>query len=36
MIKWLDEGGADFEKLKILYYEENYRGVHSKTKIKVL
>jgi hypothetical protein len=26
--------GADFSKLKLRYYTENYRGVHANTNIK--
>jgi len=31
---WLQTGGAIFDKLKIKYYEKNYRGVHSSQIIK--
>ena len=34
-MNWLEENGSDIEKLKILYYDKNYRGVHAKKKIYV-
>lgn len=33
MIKWLKDGGAEFPMLYLQYYGEDYRGVHSLTKI---
>jgi len=32
-IKWLRDGGADTKKLKLIYYEENHRGVHAAKNI---
>ena len=29
MLKWLRDGGSKFDKLKIRYYSEDYRGVHA-------
>ena len=29
MLKWLKDGGSKFDKLKIRYYTEDYRGVHA-------
>lgn len=34
MLKWLKEGGSEFEKLKIRYYTADYRGVHAARDIK--
>ena len=34
MLKWLAEGGSTFDKLKIRYYTEDYRGVHAARDIK--
>ncbi len=34
LLKWLKEGGSEFDKLKIRYYTENYRGVHAARDIK--
>lgn len=34
MLKWLAEGGSNFDKLKIRYYTEDYRGVHAARDIK--
>ena len=31
---WLKEGGSIFDKLKIRYYTEDYRGVHAARDIK--
>lgn len=28
------EGGANFDKLKLRYYSDNYRGVHASRDIK--
>jgi len=33
LISWLKEGGARFPKLYLQYYSEDYRGVHTLTKI---
>jgi len=33
MLKWLIQGGAKFPKLYMEYYSEDYRGVHSLSKI---
>jgi len=35
MLDWLDGGKSDYNKLKMLYYDKNYRGVHAKVKIYV-
>lgn len=29
MLKWLKDGGSQFDKLKIRYYTADYRGVHA-------
>ena len=34
MLNWLEEGGAYFDKLKIRYYSEEYRGVHARTRLR--
>lgn len=34
LLDWMEEGGAQFDKLKLRYYSENYRGVHAKQDIK--
>lgn len=34
MLKWLKDGGSQFDKLKIRYYTEDYRGVHAARDIK--
>ena len=34
MLKWLADGGSQFDKLKIRYYSEDYRGVHASKNIK--
>ena len=34
LLKWLKEGGSEFEKLKIRYYTADYRGVHAARNIK--
>ena len=33
-VKWLKEGGANFDKIKMRYYSPDYRGVHARTHIK--
>ena len=33
-MKWLKDGGAVFDKVKMRYYSPNYRGVHASTKIR--
>ena len=34
MLKWLADGGSKFDKLKIRFYTEDYRGVHAARDIK--
>ena len=34
MMKWLSDGGSKFDKLKIRYYGQDYRGVHAARDIK--
>jgi len=34
MLNWLKDGGSNFDKLKIRYYVEDYRGVHAARDIK--
>lgn len=34
LLKWMQEGGSTFEKLKIRYYSPEYRGVHAARDIK--
>jgi protein-histidine N-methyltransferase len=34
MLKWLRDGGSQFDKLKIRYYTADYRGVHAARDIK--
>ena len=34
LLKWLEQGGSHFEKLKIRYYTADYRGVHAARDIK--
>ena len=34
LLDWMKNGGADFSKLKLRYYTDNYRGVHAKNEIK--
>ena len=34
MFDWMNEGGSNFEKLKMRYYGPDYRGVHASTNIK--
>ena len=33
-VKWLKDGGAVFDKIKMRYYSPDYRGVHARSKIK--
>lgn len=35
LLDWLSEGKAFFKKLKLRYYDANYRGVHAAQKIHV-
>ena len=34
LLKWLADGGSKFDKLKIRFYTEDYRGVHAARDIK--
>jgi len=34
LLDWMKNGGAEFDKLKLRYYSENYRGVHAARDIK--
>ena len=34
MLKWLKDGGSQFDKLKIRYYTADYRGVHAARDIR--
>lgn len=34
MFDWMKSGGAEFDKLKLRYYTEDYRGVHAARNIK--
>jgi len=34
LLEWMKAGGAEFDKLKIRYYSEDYRGVHAARDIK--
>ena len=34
MLDWMRDGGAEFNKLKLRYYTEDYRGVHAARDIK--
>ena len=34
MLKWLTEGGSQFDKIKIRFYAADYRGVHASKDIK--
>ena len=34
MFKWLGTGGAEFGKIKVRYYTEDFRGVHAAQHIK--
>ena len=29
LLDWLKDGGSEFDKLKLRFYSENYRGVHA-------
>lgn len=29
LLDWMKAGNADYSKLKLRYYSENYRGVHA-------
>lgn len=33
LFTWMKEGGAEFSKLKLRYYTEDYRGVHASQPI---
>jgi histone-lysine N-methyltransferase SETD3 len=33
-VKWLKDGGAIFDKIKMRYYSPDYRGVHARGKIR--
>ena len=33
MLDWMKDGGADYDKLKLVYYNEKNRGVHAKLDI---
>jgi hypothetical protein len=33
LIDWLKSGGSNFDKLKLRYYSEDYRGVHAARNI---
>ncbi|MDR3737336.1 MAG: SET domain-containing protein [Acidobacteriaceae bacterium] len=33
-MKWLKEGGAVFDKIKMRYYSPDYRGVHARCKLR--
>ena len=35
MFHWMKSGGAEFNKIKLRYYTEDYRGVHASADIKV-
>jgi len=34
LLDWMKDGDADFSKLKLRYYSDNYRGVHASRDIK--
>ena len=34
LIEWMGKGGADYSKLKLVFYTEFYRGVHAIQNIK--
>lgn len=34
MFDWMKSGGAEFNKLKLRYYTEDYRGVHAARNIR--
>eukprot|EP00826_Nyctotherus_ovalis_P039605 TRINITY_DN381_c0_g1_i1.p1 TRINITY_DN381_c0_g1~~TRINITY_DN381_c0_g1_i1.p1 ORF type:complete len:477 (+),score=178.23 TRINITY_DN381_c0_g1_i1:513-1943(+) len=33
-VKWLRDGGAKFDKVKMRYYSADYRGVHAKLRVR--
>jgi histone-lysine N-methyltransferase SETD3 len=33
-VKWLRDGGAKFDKVKMRYYSADYRGVHAKMRVR--
>lgn len=33
MLDWMKDGGANYDKLKLVYYNEKNRGVHAKLDI---
>lgn len=33
LFRWMQEGGSEFDKLKLRYYTEDYRGVHAASNI---
>jgi tetratricopeptide (TPR) repeat protein len=35
LLDWLKNGGSYFDKLKLRFYSENYRGVHAAKDIRV-
>jgi histone-lysine N-methyltransferase SETD3 len=34
MLEWMEQGGSRFDKLKLRYYTDDYRGVHAARPIK--
>lgn len=34
MLDWLKKGGSTFDKLKIRFYSQDYRGVHAARDVK--
>jgi hypothetical protein len=34
MFDWMKSGGAEFNKMKLRYYTEDYRGVHASRDVK--
>lgn len=34
LFKWMKEGGSKFDKLKLRWYAEDYRGVHAARDMK--
>ena len=34
LLDWMKDGGSDFSKMKLRFYTDNYRGVHSNCDIK--
>lgn len=34
MLEWMEHGGSKFDKLKLRYYTDDYRGVHAARPIK--